>query len=84
MEEISLEGFLLTPVQKICRYHLQLVELLKYTPSDHPDYRPVMAAVDAMKGVANLMNERKRKTESMETLAQWQTAIDDWQVNDSQ
>ncbi|XP_070173942.1 serine-rich adhesin for platelets-like isoform X2 [Littorina saxatilis] len=82
MSEIPLEGFLLTPVQKICKYHLQLGELLKYTPTDHPDYGHVQSAVEAMKKIAKLVNERKRKMESIETLAEWQMLVDDWEGPD--
>jgi Rho guanine nucleotide exchange factor 4 len=81
MSEIPLEGFLLTPVQKICKYHLQLAELLKYTPLEHADYEHVQRAVDAMKCMAKLVNERKRKMESIETLAEWQMLVDDWEVS---
>ena len=81
MTEIPLEGFLLTPVQKICKYHLQLAELLKYTAPDHPDHPHVQSAVEAMKRIAKLVNERKRKMESIETLAEWQMMVDDWEVS---
>lgn len=81
MIEIPLEGFLLTPVQKICKYPLQLNELLKYTPVTHPDHEPIKGALDAMKKIATLINERKRKMESIEKLAYWQTTVEDWQVS---
>jgi len=32
MDKLPLHGFLLRPIQRICQYHLQLNELLKYTP----------------------------------------------------
>ncbi|KAL8612232.1 hypothetical protein ACOMHN_028929 [Nucella lapillus] len=82
MTEIPLEGFLLTPVQKICKYPLQLAELLKYTAEDHPDFPHVRSAVEAMKHIAKLVNERKRKMESIETLAEWQMMVDDWEGPD--
>ena len=80
MIEIPLEGFLLTPVQKICKYHLQLAELLKFTPPSHPDHAGTRDALEAMKRIATLINERKRKMESVEKLAAWQLLVDDWEV----
>ncbi|KAL3848612.1 hypothetical protein ACJMK2_019461 [Sinanodonta woodiana] len=76
--EIPLEGFLLTPVQKICKYPLQLAELLKYTPPEHHDREPVENALLAMKAIATLINERKRKMESIEKIAAWQQNVVDW------
>ena len=79
MIELPLEGFLLTPVQKICKYRLQLAELLKYTKHDHPDYRPLESAIYAMRSIAVLINERKRKIESLIKLAAWQENVQDWE-----
>ncbi|XP_067291661.1 spermatogenesis-associated protein 13 isoform X2 [Pseudorasbora parva] len=82
MIDISISGFLLTPVQKICKYPLQLGELLKYTPKDHSDYAGVCAAHKAMKNVASLINERKRRLESIDTIAHWQVSILHWAGDD--
>ncbi|KAK7879039.1 hypothetical protein WMY93_030792 [Mugilogobius chulae] len=82
MIDISIAGFLLTPVQKICKYPLQLGELLKYTPKNHSDYRGVCEAYEAMKNVASLINERKRRLESIDTIAHWQVSILHWEGSD--
>ncbi|XP_021329453.1 spermatogenesis-associated protein 13 isoform X1 [Danio rerio] len=82
MIDISIAGFLLTPVQKICKYPLQLGELLKYTPKEHSDFAGVCAAHKAMKNVASLINERKRRLESIDTIAHWQVAILHWAGED--
>lgn len=78
--EIPLDGYLLTPVQRICKYPLQLAELLKYTKVDHPDYHKIREALDAMRAVAVLINERKRRMESLEKLAAWQLRVEGWEV----
>uniref|UniRef100_A0A8C5GN24 Spermatogenesis-associated protein 13-like n=1 Tax=Gouania willdenowi TaxID=441366 RepID=A0A8C5GN24_GOUWI len=82
MIDISIAGFLLTPVQKICKYPLQLGELLKYTPKDHSDHSGVSQAYKAMKNVASLINERKRRLESIDTIAHWQVSILHWEGPD--
>ncbi|XP_060090762.1 spermatogenesis-associated protein 13 isoform X1 [Heteronotia binoei] len=82
MIDIAIDGFLLTPVQKICKYPLQLAELLKYTTQEHSDYNNVKAAYEAMKNVACLINERKRRLESIDKIARWQVSIVSWEGQD--
>lgn len=80
--EIPLDGYLLTPVQRICKYPLQLAELLKYTKPEHPDYADIKEALEAMKGVAVLINERKRRMESLEKIEAWQQRVECWEVSE--
>ncbi|XP_078738860.1 rho guanine nucleotide exchange factor 4-like isoform X2 [Lampetra fluviatilis] len=82
MIHIPLGGFLLAPVQRLCRYPLQLAQLVKYTPPEHGDFASVSAALEAMRGVASLINERKRRLESVEHIAGWQRSIVEWQGTD--
>ncbi|XP_036920649.1 spermatogenesis-associated protein 13 isoform X2 [Sturnira hondurensis] len=83
MIDIAIDGFLLTPVQKICKYPLQLAELLKYTTQEHSDYSNIKAAYEAMKNVACLINEHKRKLESIDKIARWQVSIEGWEGQDT-
>ncbi|XP_066437752.1 uncharacterized protein [Eleutherodactylus coqui] len=82
MIDIAIDGFLLTPVQKICKYPLQLAELLKYTAQDHSDYRYVAAALAVMRNVTQQINERKRRLENIDKIAQWQASVLDWEGDD--
>ena len=72
MIEIDLAGFLLTPIQRICKYPLQLQELLKTYESTDEAFLKVEAALATMKRLANIINERKRKYEERAKIIKWQ------------
>ncbi|KAG9352992.1 hypothetical protein JZ751_017568 [Albula glossodonta] len=77
--DIPLEGYLLTPIQRICKYPLLLKELLKRTPKKHADYPAVEVALQAMKAVCSNINETKRQMEKLEALEQLQSHIEGWE-----
>ena len=80
MIELKLDGFLLSPIQRICQYPLQLNELLKHTHDDHRDYENIQQALYAMREVASFINERKRRMEYLEVIHKWQSTVEHWQV----
>ncbi|CAI4225942.1 unnamed protein product [Auanema sp. JU1783] len=82
MPNLSLEGFLLTPVQRICRYPLQLAELLKATPVWHEDAAALEAAEKCMRDVTASINDRKRRVETLQELARWQRNVHGWRGPD--
>ncbi|KAM9816965.1 spermatogenesis-associated protein 13-like [Neosynchiropus ocellatus] len=79
MNDLSINSFLIAPVQKICKYPLQLEELLKCTPKEHDDYTAVSEACHLMRNVAVYINERKRRFESVNSVAEWQVGVHHWQ-----
>lgn len=49
------------------------------------DYRYVAAALAVMRNVTQQINERKRRLENIDKIAQWQASVLDWEVSlDSQ
>ncbi|KAK2110106.1 Phosphatidylinositol-3,4,5-trisphosphate-dependent Rac exchanger 1 protein, partial [Saguinus oedipus] len=78
--DIPLEGYLLSPIQRICKYPLLLKELAKRTPGKHPDHPAVQSALQAMKTVCSNINETKRQMEKLEALEQLQSHIEGWEL----
>lgn len=61
----------------MCKVDPVVVTLLLNYCSDHSG---VSEAYEAMKNVASLINERKRRLESVDAIAHWQVAILHWEV----
>uniref|UniRef100_A0A8C6LJF8 Phosphatidylinositol 3,4,5-trisphosphate-dependent Rac exchanger 2 protein n=1 Tax=Nothobranchius furzeri TaxID=105023 RepID=A0A8C6LJF8_NOTFU len=77
--EVPLEGYLVAPIQRICKYPLLLKELLKRTPKKHNDYGLVHESLQLMKAVCSSINEAKRQMEKLEILEEWQSHIEGWE-----
>ncbi|KAJ3395316.1 hypothetical protein HDU84_000083 [Entophlyctis sp. JEL0112] len=64
--QISLQSYLILPVQRLPRYKLLLEQLLDSTPLKHEDRRTLELAVDAVRGCVTDLNDKKRQMEEVE------------------
>ena len=77
--QISLQGFLILPVQRLPRYRLLYRELIRYTPSTHKDFKCLKSALNKLEKLVSECNERKREWESTERGFQLlRKAVDDF------
>lgn len=53
---LSLNSFLIMPVQRPVKYPLLLRDLLNHTRINHPDYPDIKRALAAMKEINNAVN----------------------------
>jgi len=60
---LTLEAFLIMPVQRLPRYVLLINELLKATPEDSPDHAKLNRALETMKKLTKDINEKKSEQE---------------------
>lgn len=72
--QISLESYLLLPIQRIPRYRMLLGTLAACTPSLSDD-SPVEQAVRDLEGMATMLNESKRENEGRAQLIMWQNRL---------
>lgn len=61
---LSLESYLIMPIQRVPRYILLLEQLQKYTSEDHSDYVNIVEAIAKLSDTAKHFNEEVRKQEN--------------------
>jgi hypothetical protein len=72
-----LEGFLIKPFQRICRYVLLLKELYKNTPKHWVDYNNIANAIEGVDSIVREANEAKRVMDNLHKILQIQALFDD-------
>ncbi|CAO3679560.1 unnamed protein product [Rhizopus stolonifer] len=77
----QLPSLLIKPVQRICKYPLLLQELVKSTDQDWPSYPESLESVDAIKRVAEKVNETQRQHENTQTVRELKKRIDDFPLD---
>ncbi|XP_034559262.1 guanine nucleotide exchange factor VAV3-like [Notolabrus celidotus] len=71
----TLRDLLVVPMQRVLKYHLLLQELVKHT-HDADDKTNLKIALDAMKDLAQYVNEVKRDNETLREIDQYQRSIE--------
>ncbi|KAI8370340.1 uncharacterized protein BYT42DRAFT_581901 [Radiomyces spectabilis] len=62
--KLELNGYLTKPTTRLGRYTLLLNEILKHTPSSHPDQKLIPKAVNVIKGVLHRVNAEAGKAKN--------------------
>lgn len=73
-----LPSLLIKPIQRICKYPLLLRELEKYSDPNSEHFDEIVRGREAIKRVADRVNERSRKLENAKVAKDLQSRIDDW------
>ncbi|CAH6720145.1 cell division control protein 24 [[Candida] jaroonii] len=76
---LELQSFILKPIQRLCKYPLLLKELIKSWPTeDSSSYNELILAQQAMKEVANQVNEAQRRSENIGFIQSLVDRVQDW------
>uniref|UniRef100_A0A4X2LAE2 Vav guanine nucleotide exchange factor 3 n=1 Tax=Vombatus ursinus TaxID=29139 RepID=A0A4X2LAE2_VOMUR len=73
--KFTLRDLLVVPMQRVLKYHLLLQELVKHT-TDPTEKANLKQALDAMKDLAQYVNEVKRDNETLREIKQFQLSIE--------
>ncbi|EPQ03876.1 Guanine nucleotide exchange factor VAV3, partial [Myotis brandtii] len=73
--KFTLRDLLVVPMQRVLKYHLLLQELVKHT-TDPTEKANLKLALDAMKDLAQYVNEVKRDNETLREIRQFQLSIE--------
>ncbi|XDV17007.1 hypothetical protein PO909_016468, partial [Leuciscus waleckii] len=76
----SLRDLLMVPMQRVLKYHLLLQELMKHTV-DQQDKENLRTALDAMRDLAQCVNEVKRDNEIIRQITTFQLCIENMSMS---
>ncbi|CAG8519631.1 5966_t:CDS:2, partial [Scutellospora calospora] len=74
----ELPSLLIKPIQRICKYPLLLQELLKFTDKDDEHYEEIRCGLNAIKRVADRVNETRRQQENAAVVKDLERRVEDW------
>lgn len=72
---LDLGSFIIKPLQRLCKYPLLLKELLKRTPTSHPEYSELNEVYLQISKTVDMINERVRKEENARKLLEIQEQL---------
>jgi len=72
---ITVESFMITPIQRMPRYLLFLRELAKYTGKDHLDYPNIQIVTPKFEELTTFLNESKRAKEKKDKLQEMKKLV---------
>ncbi|KAF8983464.1 hypothetical protein BGZ46_010217 [Entomortierella lignicola] len=74
-KNLDFQAYFMLPIQRIPRYKLLLENLLRHTPSDHPDHSKLQIAFKSMEQTAGFVNAMIRQHEMFEEMVNLQSKI---------
>ncbi|KAF7315408.1 hypothetical protein MIND_00055500 [Mycena indigotica] len=75
----GLDAFLIKPIQRICKYPLLFDSLIKATSAaEYAYFDELEAGSQAVKRIADKINEARRRAENEQTVKSLQSRVDDW------
>ena len=75
--ELSISSFLITPIQRLPRYILLMKEIVKYTPTSHPDFPFANEAIEKANEITTKVNEQITAAEMQQKIEEIQSNIID-------
>eukprot|EP01137_Pigoraptor_chileana_P027971 Opistho-2@11321 len=78
-QSMTLESFLIKPVQRLLKYPLLLREMIRYTPEDTPTHKQLNEALAGITAVAGTINEVKRQRDNAERAKELFETVEAWE-----
>jgi RhoGEF domain len=74
-QSLSLDSYLIKPIQRFMKYPLLMRELIATTNTSHADYVPLKTALALTQDIIRKVNESKREEENLNKLTSIETQI---------